>query len=54
MNTAEVKAPQTNVADLNHLEPFREVWSPDQRLAATLRSMMRIMARRTNAAALRA
>ena len=35
------------------LEPFREVWIPDQGFAATLRTMRRIMARRTNAAAFR-
>ena len=34
------------------LEPFREVWLPDQGVAASLRRMRRIMARRTKAAAL--
>ncbi len=36
------------------LEPFREVWIRDQGVAVRRRSMRRIMARRTNAAALRA
>jgi hypothetical protein len=36
------------------LEPIREVWTPDQRFAERRRSMRRIMARRTKAAALRA
>jgi hypothetical protein len=36
------------------LVPFREVWVRDQLLATTRRSMRRTMARRTNAAALRA
>ena len=36
------------------LEPFREVSMPDQHVQARRRSMRRIIARRTNAAALRA
>ena len=36
------------------LEPIREVWIRDQGLAARRRSMRRIIARRTKAAALRA
>ena len=36
------------------LEPFREVSIPDQHVQARRRSMRRIIARRTNAAALRA
>ena len=35
-------------------EPIREVWIHDQRVLTTRRSMRRIIARRTNAAALRA
>ena len=38
----------------NSLEPFREVSIPDQHVQARRRSMRRIIARRTNAAALRA
>jgi hypothetical protein len=36
------------------LEPIREVWVPDQGVVERRRSMSRIMARRTKAAALRA
>ena len=39
---------------LRLLEPFREVSIPDQHVQARRRSMRRIIARRTNAAALRA
>ena len=38
---------------MNHYEPIREVWVSDQRFGASRLSMRRIMARRTNAAALR-
>ena len=40
--------------DMAALEPFREVLILDQRLGPRRRSMRRIMARRTNTAALRA
>jgi hypothetical protein len=39
---------------LHPSEPIREVWTPDQRLAARRLSKRRIMARRTKAAALQA
>jgi len=49
-----VKVKEPLPSERKLLEPFREVWISDQGLVERRRSMRRIMARRTKAAAFRA